>query len=169
MKTLKESLLDNIDDIINRGEDDIKTSLNIPKVRDFERNPHYNKMLGVTWMCPDILKKYKQKYPDMVLPEYQGIEFSLDTSFSRVVPMYFYFKTEKAFVSSKRFIPGIDGQLVGAKLPTYKKMVINAITKLANNPKLMDKLMEHAYKSWVKSGTDEYNTDILDIFSVINK
>lgn len=169
MKALKESLLDNIDDIINRGEDDIKASLNIPKVKDFERNPHFNKMLGVTWMCPDILKKYKQKYPNMVLPEYQGIEFSLDTSFSRVVPMYFYFKTEKAFVSRKKFIPGIDGQLVGATLPTYKKMVINAITKLANNPKLMDELMEHAYKSWVKSGTDEYNTDILDIFSLINK
>jgi hypothetical protein len=167
MKTLKESLLDNIDDIINRGEDDIKDSLNIPKVRDFERNPHYNKMLGVTWMCPDILKKYKQKYPDMVLPEYQGIEFSLDTSY-RVVTLNLFFKTEKAFVSRKIYIPGIDGQLVGATLPTYKKMVINAITKLANNPKLMDKLMEHAYKAWGKRGTDEYNTDILDIFSLIN-
>lgn len=165
MKTLKESLLDNIDDIINRGEDDIKASLNIPKVRDFERNPHYNKMLGVTWMCPDILKKYKQKYPDMVLPEYKGIEFSLDTSYSRVVSVYLYFKTEKAFVSSKKFITGWDGQLIGSTLPTYKKMIINVITKLANNPKLMDELMEHAYKVKRNTGIP----DIKDIFSLINK
>lgn len=171
MKTLKESLLDNIDNIINRGEDDIKASLNIPKVRDFERNPHYNKMLGVTWMCPDILKKYKQKYPNMVLSEYQGIEFSLDTSYSRVVPVYLYFKTEKAFVSSKKFISGWDGQLVGSTLSTYKKMIINVITKLANNPKLMDELMEHAYKVWSKRNPDtgSMSTDIKDIFSLINK
>jgi hypothetical protein len=170
MKTLKESLLDNIDDIINRGENDLKDNLNIPKIKDFERNPHFKKMVGVTWMCPDILRKYKQEYPDMVLPEYQGIEFSLDTSIrgGRIVPLYLYFKTEKAFVSSKRFISGWDGHLTGSNLSTYKKMIINVITKLANNPKLMDELMKHAYK--VKRNTPSIgDTDIKDIFSLINK
>lgn len=170
MKTLKESLLDNIDDIINRGEKDLKDNLNIPKIKDFERNPHFNKMVGVTWMCPDILRKYKQEYPDMVLPEYQGIEFSLDTSFrsGRIVPMYLYFKIEKTFVSMKKFISGWDGHLVGATLPTYKKMIINLITKLANNPKLMDELMAHAYNVKRNAG-NLGSTDIKDIFSLANK
>ena len=45
-------------------------------------------------------------------------------------------------------------------------MVINVITKLANNPKLMDELMEHAHKNTRNTGGI---TDIKDIFSLINK
>ena len=66
MKTLKESLLDNMEDIIARGEDDIKKALNIPTVKDFVKNPYHSKQTSVTWICPSIVKKYKTKYPDMV-------------------------------------------------------------------------------------------------------
>ena len=168
MKTLKESLLDNIDDILDRGEDDIKTSLNIPKIRDFEKNPHYNKMQGVTWICPYILERYKRKYPDMVLPEHKGIEFDIDTTY-RVVDVNMYLKTEKAFISRKQFIRGWGGQLIGAKVTVYKKIVIDLITKLANDSKLMDEFFEHAYKAF-KGTTKNSLNPYKDIFSdLINK
>ena len=63
MKTLKESLLADIDDTINKGEDDI---YNIPSIDDFQKDPYNSRNFFVPWWIPHIMQKYRSKYPEIL-------------------------------------------------------------------------------------------------------
>lgn len=168
MKTLKESLLDNIDDIINRGENDLKDSLNIPSVKDFVKNPYNSKQTCVKWICPYIIEKYKNKYPDMVNDKWTGFEFMLDVYNKRMTDLYIYLTDSTEFVSHKKVLAGWCDTFTGANLRQYKKMTIDIVNILAKKPDLLDKVMEHAYKA-VNYKQMSYLTDVYSLYSLATK
>lgn len=168
MKTLKESLLDNIDDIINRGENDLKDSLNIPSVKDFVKNPYNSKQTCVKWICPYIIEKYKNKYPDMVNDKWTGFEFMLDVYNKRMTDLHIYLTDSTEFVSHKKVLAGWCDTFTGANLRQYKKMTIDIVNILAKKPDLLDKVMEHAHKA-VNYKQMSYLTDVYSLYSLVTK
>ena len=163
--SLKESLLDNIEDILDRGESDIEKSLNIPTVKDFVKNPYSSGQSSAKWICPDIVAKYKKKYPDMVNDHWTGFEFMLDAYNKRMTDLHIYLTDNTEFVSHKKVLPGWCDTFTGANLRTYKKMTIDIISTFAKNPDILDKVMEHAYKAFkVKSGFSE--RCLIDVYSL---
>ena len=168
MKTLRESLLADMEDVINRGESDIEKSLNIPAVKDFVKNPYSSGQCSVKWICPFILEKYKKKYPDMVNDQWTGFEFMLDAYNKRMTDLHMYLTDNTEFVSHKKVLSGWRDTFIGANLRVYKKMTIDTVTALAKNPDLLDKVMEHAYKAFKKSG-ERWLIDTYSIYSLATK
>lgn len=142
MKTLYEGILDDMDNILDRGESDLESALNIPTIKDFQQNPYNKKYYSVSWKCP-FIDEYKRKY-NWIPENYDYIAFCLDTSLIRVVDLNIFVAEKKDIVSKKKFIPGWRDGFIGANLRTYKKMVINYITKLAHNKKALDEIFEYA-------------------------
>lgn len=169
MKTLKESLLDDMEDVIARGEDDIKKALNIPTVKDFVKNPYNSKQTSAKWICPNIIKKYKTKYPDMVYDQWTGFEFMLDTYNSRMTDLHIYLTDSTEFVSRKKVLGGWCDTFTGANLRNYKKMTIDIIEAFAKKPELLDKVMEHAYKATKLHKQMSYLTDVYSLYSLATK
>jgi hypothetical protein len=61
MRTLKESLLSDIDTTLSMTDDDVKTLVNgtIPTIKDFYRNiSDMSPWTGVEWECPLLIKKF---------------------------------------------------------------------------------------------------------------
>ena len=168
MRTLKESLLDNMEDVIDRGEDDIKKALNIPTVKDFVKNPYSSGQTSVKWICPRIVEKYKTKYPDMVNDKWTGFEFMLDAYNKRMTDLHIYLTDSTEFVSHKKVLGGWCDTFTGANLRQYKKMTIDIVDILAKKPELLDKVMEHAYKAF-KNRNMSYLTDVYSLYSLATK
>ena len=168
MKTLKESLLDDMEDVLDRGESDIEKSLNIPSVKDFVKNPYSSGQTSAKWICPEIVGKYKKKYPDMVSDTWTGFEFMLDAYNKRMTDLHIYLTDNTEFVSHKKVLGGWCDTFTGANLRVYKKMTIDIVTALAKKPELLDKVMEHAYKSF-KSKNMSYLTDVYSLYSLTTK
>lgn len=171
MKTLKESLLDDMEDVIARGEDDIKKALNIPTVKDFIKNPYNSKQSSVKWICPSIVDKYKTKYPDMVADKWTGFELMLDTYNSRMTDLHMYLtdSDKHSFISHKKVLPGWCDTFTGANLRHYKKMAIDIINILAEKPDLLDKVMEHTYKAFKLNKQMSFLTDVYSLYSLATK
>ena len=168
MRTLKESLLDNMEDVIDRGEDDIKKALSIPTVKDFVKNPYSSGQTSVKWICPRIVEKYKTKYPDMVNDKWTGFEFMLDAYNKRMTDLHIYLTDSTEFVSHKKVLGGWCDTFTGANLRQYKKMTIDIVDILAKKPELLDKVMEHAYKAF-KNRNMSYLTDVYSLYSLATK
>ena len=168
MKTLKESLLSDIEDTIANGEDDIKKALNIPSVKDFVKNPYSSGQSSAKWICPETVAKYKKKYPDMVNDRWTGFEFMLDAYNKRMTDLHMYLTDNTEFVSHKKVLPGWCDTFTGANLRTYKKMTIDIVSILAKNPDILDKVMEHAYKAF-KNKNMSYLTDVYSLYSLATK
>ena len=156
MRTLKnvlEGILGNVDDVLAAGKDAIAQEANIdtlPTVKDFEKGIYNSKWHQALWYCPNVIKKYRSKYPDMVPTEVDSIMIVLDAGYSRVVDCNIYFTKKTQFGLHKlKTIVGWNDGFVGANLRKYKQMAIDILTKLAKNPDKMDKVMKWA---------DEYNT-----------
>lgn len=60
MRTLKESILSDMEDTIARGEKDAKKVLNgnVPTIKDFHRMSPMSPWEGVEWECPLLMKKF---------------------------------------------------------------------------------------------------------------
>lgn len=167
MKHLKESLLSDMEDTLSRGEQDLIDALQLPTIKDFIKNPYNTKMHSVKWMCTDIINKYKQKYPSMIADEFIGFELMLDASWSRVVDLHIYLTNSRDFVSHKKVLPGWYDTFIGSDVRTYKKMTIDIIKALAKNPDILDKLMDHAFKSWKLSKSNKSElTDVYGLYSL---
>ena len=164
MKTLKESLLSDMEDILANGEKDIETALRIPSVNDFIKTPYSIRQHSVKWICPTILDKYKKKYPDMVSDLWTGFEFMLDAYNSKITDLQVYLADNTDFVSHKKRLSGWNDNFTGGNLRIYKKMTIDIINALAKKPDLLDKLMLHAYESWkyIKS----HEAWLIDVYSL---
>lgn len=169
MKTLKESLLSDIEDTLANGEKDINTALKIPSVKDFVKNPYNGKQTSVTWICPRIVEKYKTKYPDMVNDKWTGFEFMLDVYNSRMTDLHILLTDSTEFISHKKILGGWCDTFTGANLRNYKKMTIDIINTLAKKPELLDKVMEHAYKATKLHKQMSYLTDVYSLYSLATK
>lgn len=153
MKKLKsyieEGLLRGMDQTLASGQDDLNAAMNIdtlPKVKDFKKNPYNKDVSDVAWYCPDVLKKYKALYPDMVLNDHNSIHFSLDKiGLSTFLDMSISTGVNYP-VANYRPIHGWHDSLAGATLAKYKSIVIKLIDNIAKNPQKLDRIMAYAYE-----------------------
>lgn len=89
----------------------------------------------------------------------------LDATYSRVVDCNLYFTTRAQFFGVNRLktIVGWNEGFVGANLRKYKQMAIDLITKLANNPDKMDKMLQYSAE-YTKYWNDVDNDKIKNTF-----
>jgi hypothetical protein len=166
MKTLKESLLGNVEDALSNdnamnSEFSIDT---LPTVKDFEKGLFNNKWHQALWYCPNVINRYKSKYSDIIPKEADSIMVVLDTAYGRVVDCNLYFTTKVQFgVNKLRTIVGWNEGFVGANLRKYKQMAIDLLTKLANNPDKMDKMLQYSAE-YTKYWNDVNNDRIKNTF-----
>ena len=143
MKTLKESLLADIDDTINKGEDDI---YNIPSIDDFQKDPYNSRNYFVIWWIPHIMQKYRSKYPEILKPGFDGLGFYIDTVWKK---LKIYFINNANYRKSLRVIlRAWDDTPIRGKTNQIKQEVIDMITKLAKNPKYLDRFFEQEYENY---------------------
>lgn len=143
MKTLKESLLADIDDTINKGEDDI---YNIPSITDFQKDSYHSRNYFVPWWIPHIMQKYRSKYPEILKPGFDGIGFYIDKAWKELkiylINNINYHKTLRVLLTS-----WTDTPIIG-KIDNNKKEVIEMITKLAKEPKYLDRFFKQEYEDY---------------------
>lgn len=145
MKTLKESILSKMENTLDRGQSDLDKAFNIdtlPTVKDFEKGIFNRKWHQANWYCPNVIKRYRSKYPHFVPEHADSISIILDAEYGRVVDCNLYFSTQG--YAKLKSITGWNDGFVGANLRKYKQMAIDILTKLAKNPDKMDELMEYA-------------------------
>lgn len=148
MKTLKESLLGNIEDALS-NDNAMNSEFNIdtlPTVRDFEKDIFNRKLNKAVWYCPNVIDKYRSKYSDMIPAGVNSIMVALDATYSRVVDCRLYFCNDKDSYGMRKLktIVGWEDGFVGADLRKYKQMAINVLDKLARDPKKMDELLAYS-------------------------
>ena len=163
MKTLKESILSDMENTLDRGQDDLDKAFNVdtlPTVKDFNKGIFNRKWHQANWYCPNVIKRYRSKYPNFVPESADSISVILDAEYGRVVDCNLYFSTQG--YAKLKSIAGWNDAFVGANLRKYKQMAIDILTKLAKNPDKMDVMMKHAnmyfdYWNNVKNGTPADN------------
>lgn len=186
MKTIYniyESILDDIDDQINRGEDDVKNDVynldGLPTIKDFEKAIFNNKWHEATWYCPNVLNRYRSKY-NIIPKEADSISVVLDATYGRICDMYLYFTTgkgTKGVTGRKKTIRGWNEGLVGSNLRNYKKIAISILSTLANNPDKLEMVLDHATKYTTvmeEPSTDSFHEraakcKIRNLFELLNK
>lgn len=141
MKTLKESLLADIDDTINKGEDDI---YNIPSITDFQQDPYNSRNFFVPWWIPHIMQKYRFKYSELLKPGFDGIGFYIDKVWKEL--KIYLINNTNYNKSLKHVLFAWDDTPINGNINTNKKEVIKMITKLAKNPKYLDRFFEQEYE-----------------------
>ena len=147
MRTLKESLLDNIETTMANSASALDGEFNIdtlPTVKDFEKGVFNRKWHQANWYCPNIINKYRSKYPDFVPAAADSLSIILDAEYGRVVDCNLYFSTQG--YAKLKSISGWNDGFVGANLRKYKQVAIDILTKLAKDPHKMDELMEYSNK-----------------------
>lgn len=152
MKTLKESILTNMEDTLEKGISDAdRVYFNIdtlPTINDFEKAFFNNKWHEATWYCPNVLDRYKSKY-QIVPKDADSISVVIDASFGRVCDVNLYFTTGKGtngVTVRKKSVRGWNDGLVGSNLRNYKKMAISLLTQLANHPEKLEEIISYSNK-----------------------
>lgn len=164
MRTLYETLLDDIETTMSNSASAVNAELNIdtlPTTKDFEKGLMNNKWHQALWYCPNVINRYRSKYSDIIPKEVDSIMVVLDATYSRVVDCNLYFTTRAKTqfgVNKLKTIVGWNEGFVGANLRKYKQMAIDLLTKLANNPDKMDKMLQYSFeyaKYWegINNGT----------------
>lgn len=149
LRHILEGLLKGMDDTLNSGDADLRSAMNLdtlPKVKDFKKYP-YTSMDWTTaaWYCPNVLAKYRSKYPDMVEKNFTAIHIIIDKYSNRLVHVDLWFAESTDNVCRKKAVQGwTDG--FTATVAKCKGIAIDMITFLANNPEKMDEVMEYAYE-----------------------
>ena len=143
MKTLKESILADMDNIINKGDNDI---YNIPSITDFEQDLYYKRNYFVQWWIPYVMQKYRSKYPELIKPGFDGIGFYIDTKWKELKLYLINNINNKKSLKIPLF--AWDDTPINGKINNIKKEVIEMITKLAKNPKYLDRFFEQEYEDF---------------------
>ena len=143
MKTLKESLLADIENTINKGENDI---YNIPSIDDFQKDSYNSRNFFVPWWIPHIMQKYRSKYPEILQPGFDGIGFYIDKVWKEL-KIYLINNINYRKALRVPFTAWTDTPIIG-KLDNNKKEVIEIITKLAKEHKYLDRFFKQEYESY---------------------
>jgi hypothetical protein len=150
MRTLKESLLSDIDTTLSVTNDDVKTVVNgvIPTIKDFHYMSKQSPWYGVTWECPLLVKKFAkdvekvmQKYNDDYKAEniigmrcmYRGSLRSGHLIFG----LFLYDNNERRF--NIRGI-GNTNEAIGAR--AAERLILKFIEHVCNDHSILDKLAD---------------------------
>ena len=146
MKTLKESLLSDIENTLSTGEGDIKKSLGVPTMKDFwiPKYGDHNES-RVFWPCGEKLKKYKNC---AWLPyNCPGITFKLYERNGQF-KMTAHFNSERGKYSlgpQNMWLRGwcIDEEFKGKNRTYCKKVILSIIEHLAMNESAFEELIKY--------------------------
>lgn len=160
MKTLYEGILAGMEKTLDKGADDLAAAMDLdklPTVKSFARNPYNRHQTSVVWECPNVLKRYRNKYSDMITDHFIGIQLCIDNEYKQSVQLDAYFVEENAPVTRKRAIYGWHESLNGGSLATYKRIAIKVINAIAKDPEKLEAFLDYAYKSWNAMRADDPN------------
>lgn len=169
MKSLRESLLGDLEDNLANGDKDMIESMNIPTVKDFEKYAYNRDMCYVDWFYPNLSELLK-KYPKINTNNYNAIRFILNNGFKHSCLLNIGLTNNPKTLfgqSTTNHLYGWSSAFSWSNLRTYKKMTINIIDKLAKNPALLDEVLKHANYCQDFAERDEYskykNKNLYDI------
>ena len=169
MKTLKESLLGDLDANLAKG-DNIQHLDELPTINDFVKYPHFDKIWhAATWYCPDIVSVFRTKYSDYHIPhDADSISVVLIPRTDRVVNCILKFSKCDNPPILYINIKGWEDGYVGSNIRKYKKMALDVLYKVAKDYNKLSEMMEYSYKfykfwSKVKSGTSNDKGTYLSI------
>ena len=157
MKTLKESLLGDLDKNINNDEEVIRDTFNIdtiPTPKDFESTYLIGaRMHRAVWYCPNIIKRCLLKYGKKLISiGNENIDSIIIVLYAKTneynekickFSLYFGLKDARYGISPKAKIEGWEMLFTNQSIQTCKKKAIEIITELARDPHKMDKMIEY--------------------------
>lgn len=155
---LKESILNDIDDQLNIGDEDIiKHTYNVPKLEDFIVR---GKRLEVFWDCKELLKKYKNKIKSLP-KDSKGLTFTIRNSShtnKNFIEVYldaysgeYMFRTHLAPLNCWRTV--LDKNALYCK-----KVILSIILHLVKNPKAFDEFINYIAEYEIdKAASQSYN------------
>lgn len=136
MKTLKESLLDNIDNTLSI-EQPYKEIYPLPTVKDFVKNT-FLKSYSIKWQCPELIKPYLNDIA-AAKPENDVIVAANRLADATGICCYIDdFKCISVFLINKEghhlTVLNCIGDWVSNSIPTTKKECINFFKTILDNP-----------------------------------
>ena len=145
MKTLKESLLKDMEDTLESGEKDVDNVVKgiIPTVKDFQKNPYASYEQIVIWKCPFLMQKYKQKYPEIFKnpknQDYTCILIMIDAHWKE---MKIYLGENDSITCKRKLFLGWNETNLKNRggVAICRKLAIELINKFANDEKTLDTL-----------------------------
>lgn len=146
MKTLKESILSNVDKTLS--VDGAYTKLYpTPKVRDFVKHQWGGVM--VDWVCPNLIQEYIDILSPRVMLSGVGVEGKGNIVGFRVVirsnhVLDAYIIDNIGSFSTAVNLPGVGAD--GASIPTQKKETIEFFNYIQKNPSELKRLFEYVNK-----------------------
>lgn len=157
MKTLKESILSDIETTLSVTDDDVKNIINgdVPTIKDFHRISMMWE--GVEWECPLLIKKFAkdvekvmQKYNDNYIAEnIIGMRCMYREALSRghlIFGLYLYDRNGRNFN-----IRGIGSTTEGISPIDAKKLILKFIEYICNDHSILDKIADvhnNAKRGW---------------------
>lgn len=148
MRTLKESILSDIETTLSVTDDDIKNIINgaVPTIKDFHRISMMWE--GVEWECPLLIKKFAkdvetvmQKHNDDYKAEnIIGMRCMYREALSKghlIFGLYLYDKNGKSFN-----IRGIGSTTERISPMDAKKLILKFIEHVCNDHSILDKLAD---------------------------
>lgn len=150
MKTLKESLLSDIDTTLSVTDDDVKTVVNgtIPTINDFHHISPMSPWEGVEWECPLLIKKFA-KGVEIVMQKHNdgynaeniiGMRCAYRKALSRghlVFGLFLYDKNKRSFS-----IRGIGSTTERINTMDAKKLILKFIKCVCNDHSILDKMVD---------------------------
>lgn len=131
MKTLKESLLNDIESTMKTGNSPYALKYPVPTVKDFVKSI-YSKHNSVKWQCPELIKPYINEIASITGCNYisskiTGLACNIDN-----------FKCISTYLIDKDgiYLTDLDciGDWVSNSLPTTKKECINFFKTILDDP-----------------------------------
>ena len=58
-KYIEEGLLGGMEDILDRGEEDLRKAFNVPTIKDFRGTSGNRFIRIIDWICPELFEKYE--------------------------------------------------------------------------------------------------------------
>lgn len=147
MKTLKESLLDNIDRTMG-DKNALAAEYPVPKVSKFEKNPFGGQYID--WECRPIIQNAIHILDSKLFPLIAEMRVKKDTlvgiriSIHSKYELNFYLIEDDGTYSSAIELPGFGTD--GSSIPNIKKSVIEFFKYIQRNPEKLKDVFEYANK-----------------------
>ena len=155
MKTLYESLLGDMENTLNNGDNIMRKSIfgDIPNLKDFKKPNKYNCVL--LWYCPGLVQNYVNKYSEFNFDNYRagnydnwtGLRFTIKKSFMkgahcidlhlsglREGEQFDRYKQPKYLLMYELF--------TNTTVSQCKKIVMQMIKAIENNMDLLDEILK---------------------------
>jgi hypothetical protein len=151
---IKESILSDMEDTLSVSDDKLYKKLYpVPKMRDFYKPLSYNKdLIYLNWECPFLIKDFAKVVEARMQKSYLssgykaedivGIEFTLHKAYDAPGYVVFNLYLCDTFADGKNeyHIYGVGSEEEKCTIPEAKKLIIEFIKRVCDNPKLLNKL-----------------------------